>query len=303
MSLTFKAARVILQSRIADSSDPTAVDQALNLAQRKVARARRWPELMRRDFFNTVAAYETGTLVATLDSKTWTITGGTFPTDVATGFYRIALSNSDPWYRIVTRSSGTVVLTNDAYQDATVSGVSYIAYKSHYSLDAAVDRVEEMWLHDDGRVVPLISAATDQQVSQFLHYPSGPGTPTHFYMMERDVDNKAQVLVGPNTPDDIWRVEYLYRRKITEDTFAGNLDESRWPVILALASAILYEPEYYERSIVAMRQYQSLLEEEWAAGGEVETQHIRVGESRYRFPGNNDYLDNLLGFGRVSDPS
>lgn len=303
MALTFAQARTILQSRIADSSDSTAVDQALNQAQREVARARRWPELMVRAFFNTVAAYTTGTVAVTENSTTVTLTGGTWPTAVASGTYRFALSVSDPWYGVATRSSNAIILLAQAYVQDTDASTEYIAYKSHYSLASAVDRVEELWLHEEGHAVPLINAATDAMVTDFLHYPSGPGTPTHFLPIERDSSGNHQVLLGPNTPDDVFRVEYVYRKKTTDDTFTGNLDESRWPVILARAVSILYEPEFYDRHLAAQAEYERLLRQEWQRESETETQVVRVGQARYDYGSQSSYLDSLMGYGKVQDPS
>jgi len=301
MPLTFEQARTILQSRIADSSNPTAVDQALNQAIREVMRAKRWPEVMSRAFFNTVAAYSTGT-VATVGTTSVTLTTGTWPTDVASGKYRFALSVSDPWYQVATRSSGAIILLSDAYIDADVTASSYIVYKSHYSLAYNVDRVEEIWLHKDGESVNLDNAATDERVSDFLHYPSGPGVPTHYYNMERDSSGYRQILLGPETPDDVYRIEYTYKRKAIPDVLAGNLDESRWPVVLARASSILYEPEFYERHLSAQAEYERLLKIEWENEGESETQHVRVGQNRVDY-GIDGWPASLIGYGRVQDPS
>jgi len=298
--LTFEQARTILQSRIADSSNPTADDQALNQAQREVARARRWPELVVRAFLNTEAAYSTGT-VATDGTTSVTLTSGTWPTTVASSKFRFALSTSDPWYEVATRSSASIILLNAAYVDDDQTAASYIVYKSHYSLASAVDRVEEMWLHDAGRHVPLHSAATDQHVTEFLHYPSGPGVPTHFYNMERDASGNRQILLGPNTPDDVYRIEYTYKKKTTDGTL--SLDETRWPVILSRATAIRYEPEFYERSLVEMQRYEKLLADEWAREGETEIQEVRVADTRFRYPTRRGYYNDMMGFGRVSDPT
>ena len=302
MSLTYTSARQILQGRIADSSDDDAVNQVLDQAQREVARARRWPELMVRGFFNTVAAYETGT-IATDGTTGITLTGGVFPTDLATGKYRFALSTTDPWYEVATRTSGTAAVLSQAYIDPNQTASSYIVYKSHYSLASTVDRVEELWLHDAGNAVPILNAATDQMVTNFLHYPSGPGVPTHYYSVERDSSGNRQILLGPNTPDDVYRVEYVYRKKTTDGTFNGNLDESRWPVILARASAILYEPEFYERSLQEMQRYKLLLDEEWRNENESEVQSVRIGQTRVDYPQVGSDYAGLMGFGRVADPS
>lgn len=302
MALSFAQARTIAQGRIADSSDNDAVDQALNQAQREVARARRWPELIVRAFLTTVAAYDTGTVAVTNGSATVTLTDGVWPADIATNpAYRFALSPSDPWYTVSARDSDTQITLADNYVGATGSGKSYVVYRSHYVLPSAVDRVEEMWLHDDGRMVPLRHVTTDQQVTEFLHYPSGPGVPTAWYSMERASGGERQVLLGPATPDAIYRVEYTYKKKTTDGTL--SLDESRWPVVLARACALLYEPEFPERAALAQREYKRLLRDEWASESESQTQSVRVGQSRVRYPSSGGYLDDLMGHGRVQDPS
>lgn len=303
MALTFAQARTRLQAHIADSSNSTSVDQALNQAQREVARAHRWPEMMKRGYISTVAAYSTGTMAVTNGGTTWTLTGGTFPTDVATGLYRISLGVSKPWHTVITRSSGTEVLTTGmAFLGTTVTASGYIVYKSHYSLASDVDRVEELWLHDNGGgAVPLENAATDEKVTDFTHFPAGTGVPTHYYMMERDSSGYRQILLGPDTPDGTYRIEYVYRKQTTDDTFTGNLQESRWPVIVARASAILYEPEFYERHVAAQREYERLLDIEWNNENESETEFVRVGQTRIAIPG--DDIEYLMGRGTVADPS
>lgn len=299
MAITFANLRTIAQGALGDSSNSTFVDQCLNHAQREVARAHRWPELMVRAFFNTEAAYETGTVAVANAGTTWTLTGGTFPTTVATYKHRIAKSVSDPWYEITTRTDATHVET-DAYQQDTETASSYIVYRSHYSLASAVDRVEEIWLHEEGHAVPLINAATDEQVTEFSHYPTGTGTPTHFYMMERDASGNKQILLGPDTPDDVFRVEYVYRKETTDDTY--SLDESRWPVVLARALALAYAPKHYERSVAEQAKYKRLLAEEWGNESEVETPYIRVGQTRVAYPRVGRWPEHLMGYGTVEDP-
>lgn len=302
MAIVFADLLTILQKHIGDSSNTTFATQCLNQAQREVRRARRWPEAMgARKFVNTVAAYQTGTVAVTANSTTVTLTGGTWPSDVATGSYRFALSVSDPWYTVATRSSDSVILLAEAYVGDTDASTTYVAYKSHYALDATVDRVEEAWLHRAGSAPKLVNAATDQAVSDFQHYPSGVGVPTHFLPIERSSSTTRQILLGPETPDDVYRIEYTFKTKSTDGTY--NLDESRWPVVMAKALALAYQSDNYERSLAEERRYQALLRDEWVAEGEVETQSVRVGESRVRFPGGDDWISSLMGFGRVADPS
>lgn len=298
-ALTFAQGLTILQAAIADSSNTTFATQCLNAAQRDVARAHRWPELMVRAFFNTSAAYSTGTVAVSAGGTTWTLTGGTFPTDAATGLYRIALSATSPWYTITTRTDGTHVVTA-AYQDDAETASGFLMYKSQYSLASDVDRVEEIWVHTGGDAVPLCNATTDQEVTQFLHYPDGPGVPTHFYNMERDASGYRQILLGPSTPDDVYRVEYVYRKQLTDGTL--GLDDSRWPVVLSRAKALAYEPEFYERSLREQKRYEELLAAEWGHERESESIGGRVGQTRVTAPNYRGY-DYLIGLGTVPEPT
>lgn len=298
MALTFAQARTICQARIADSSNSTAVDQAIDQAQREVCRAKRWPELMGRAFFLTSAAYSTGTVAVANGATTWTLTGGTFPTDAATLLYRLSLGLSSPWYEVVTRTDGTHIETA-AFQGSTVTASGFLIYKSHYSLPSTVDRVEQLWLHDSGEARELENAVTDSHVTDFTHYPSGPGVPTHFMSIERDASGNRQILLGPETPDAVYRVEYTYKRKPTAGTLA--LDDTRWPIILARACAILYEPEFYDRHLQAQAEYERLLKKEWADELETETQGFVLGEGRVNRP---DWgFDGLIGRGTVPEPT
>lgn len=285
MALTFAQGLVILQARIGDSSNSTAATQALNAAQRDAARRHPWPELRTRAFVSTVAAYSTGTVAVSNGGTTWTLTGGTYPTDVATGKYRIALGVNKPWHTIITRTSGAAVETTGmTFLGTTVTASTYVAYKSHYSLASDVDRVEEVWLHDNsGGARQLFNAATDQKVTDFMHFPSGPGIPTHYMNIERDASGYRQILVGPETPNGTYRLEYVYRKQLTDGTL--GLDDSRWPAVLAKACAILYEPEYYERHVAALREYEALIEEQWTDENESETEYVHVGQGRLDAPG------------------
>lgn len=299
MDPTFIQARVIVQKAIADSSNSQHVDFCLNEAQREVARARKWPELMGRAFLETQASYGTGTVLVTDGDATVTLTGGTFPTDVVG--MRFAIGTSAPWYPVRTRTDGTHIELGSPYRQDTDATASFLVYKSNYSFPDFVERIEEMWLHETNGVVPMHHAVTDQEVSAFMHYPSGTGTPMSWYMMERDSAGNRQVLFGPQTPDDVFRVEYTYRRKVVDNQFSGNLDDSRWAVIVSRAKAMAYEDEFYDRSVEEMRRYELLLTKEWNAGDDAETMSVQVGQDRVDYPHSVDF-NNLISRGTVEDP-
>lgn len=296
MAMTFNQLLGLIYRDIGDSSDSTTATYALNAAQRAVGRLKPWTELLDRKYFVTSAAYSTGTVAVTFNSTTVTLSSGTWPSDVASGTYRFQLSVSDPFYSVATRSSDTVILLAQAYQGSTDSSTSYLVSKPHYSLDSTVDRVREMWLHDAGRAIPLVNAETDQNVTQFLHYASGPGTPCAYLNIERDASGYRQVLLGPATPDAIRRVEYSFVKKTTDGTW--SLDDSRWPCVLSYAKALLYERDNYERSLKEMERFRVLLQDEWASTKETEDRGIQVGQARVAYPqGDDPWLSSLPDFG------
>jgi trans-aconitate methyltransferase len=96
-------------------------------------------------------------------------------------------------------------------------------------------------------------------------------------------------------------VEYTARRKVVDNQFTGNLDDSRWRLITALAKSMAYESEFYDRSLIELKRYRELLAEEWGAGDEIETQSVRVGQDRVDMPFFTG-MDSLLSRGRVQDP-
>lgn len=299
MAIVFADMLSDLQRNVGDSSATTFHTRCLNVAQRKVARARRWPELIDRKFFNTEAAYSTGTVAITVDTATVVLTGGVFPSTVASSTYRFALGNTDPWYGVSVRDSDTQVTLADNYIDATVTASSFIVYKSHYTLDATVDRIEEVWLHSSGNTVPLVNAVTDEQVTEFIHYPSGPGEPTHYYPMERDATTATtrQILLGPATPDDVYRVEYVFKKKTTDGTF--SLDESRYECVMAYAEYLAYKPKHQERSAAALRRYHVELGTEWTDEGETTDKGFIMGDTRVRYPGEGYDYGRIIGDGTV----
>lgn len=278
-AIDYAAARTILQKRIADASNATEVDQAIDQAQREFAKRHFWPELRVRAFFQTYAAYQTGT-VATDGTTQVVLTGGVWPATVESLKWRFALSNSAPWYTAGTRDSDTVLQLAEAYIGSDETASKFIIYKSHYSMPSTVDRIEQIWIHRDSEAVELKDATTDEEVSDFRHYPDGPGTPTHFLPIEEDASGNAQILLGPATPDTAWRVEYTARRKTVDGTFEFP---DRWPAVLAKASSILYENRFYERHLRALQVYETLVATAIAEDRDVEQPSGRLGDDRVNY--------------------
>lgn len=295
--ITFSEIRTIIQRRIADASDATKVNQAINQAQREFAKRFFWPELRVRSFIQTYAAYKTGT-ITTDGTINVVLDSGVWPATVASQAWRLALAHNAPWYEIATRTDNENIELAEAYIGANVAGSAYIVYKTDYAMPSNCNRVESVWLHKDSESVELIDALTDEEVSDFRHYPSGPGTPTHFLPIERDGSGNKQYRIGPAIPDSVWRAEVFYRRETVDDTFEFP---DRWPAIVARALAELYEEKFYDRHLRAMATYETLVASAILEERDVEQPSGRVGQDRVDL--GPEMNRPLTGTWSVEDPS
>src|SRR5690349_1387866 len=212
MATTFSAAKTILLNNLGedDSATDTFAGQCLDQAQRDVARAHPWPELYTRAFVNTVDDYSTGTISITGGGGSAAVTGsGTvFPSAVASSSYRFALSAGSEWYTVSVRGGDTSLTLAQNYVGATVSGSAYVLYKSIYTLASDVDRVESLWLHNGTSFAELEYVPSEAWLRDFGHFPTGLGVPTRYTTVERDSSGYVQIMVGPQAPNAIYRIEY-----------------------------------------------------------------------------------------------
>ncbi len=103
---------------------------ALNDAIDMLAQDHRWPWYLRKAYWSLQTPYTTGTITVTNASTTITGSGTTFPAWAASGNLLIA----GKVYGVATRSSGTVLLMDDAFGGDTASGLSYVLFQDEYAL-------------------------------------------------------------------------------------------------------------------------------------------------------------------------
>lgn len=296
MATSFAQAKTILLNNLGedDSATDTFAGQCLDQAQRDVARECKWPDLYTRAFFTTVDDYSTGTVTVTNDSAAVTGSGTVFPTAVASSSYRFALSVGSQFYTVSARGGDTSITLAQNYVGSTASGQTYILYKSIYALASDVDRVEWMVLHDGTRAVHLFEQPSEQWVSDFGHFPLGLGVPDRFTPVERTAAGVVQVLLGPYAPNAVYRVEYGYRKTITEGSFV--LGEALIDLVICRAQALLYERDHFQRSIAKNREYRDLLQREVERAGDADST-FTLGAGR--LIGTSDYFHRLMDHGTV----
>jgi hypothetical protein len=296
--IDFSTAKTILMNNLGKDDPATAifVGQCLNQAQRAVARAHKWEELSSKEaFFNTAAEYHTGTVAVTLDSKTVTGTTTVFPTLVAEGRYRFALSTGAQFYGVASRGGDTSLTLAQPYVGATASGLSYSLYDVLYPLAADVGRVESMQLHDGTRVVEMFEMPSEGWATDFS-FPAGPGVPNRYVMSGRSADDEPQVLLGPSAPDAVYRVRYTYKKRVKDGEFA--LSDPLVDLVIQLGQALSYRRDHYKRYVAEMQMFRTALMEEIARSGDSDGD-FTIGTGRAL--GTTDYLTDLMNFGSVED--
>lgn len=280
MSITFAQAKTIISDDLGESDADTLtfIGQMLDQAQKDVAKAHQWACLTGRKFVNTVNDYSTGTVTVTNASATVTGSGTVFPAAVATAAYRFALSATSQWYTVTTRGGDTSLTLAENYVGTTAAGSAYVLYKSVYVLASDVGRVKEMWLHNGTEQIPLAYQPGEAWATDFNHFPTGLGRPTNWALSERDSSGNVQVLLGPYAPDAEYRIEYTYRKRITEGSFV--LDDDLTDLIIQRAMALVYKRDHYPRFQAEQSEYLRMLKREIASSSDVGPDVFVVGQGR-----------------------
>jgi len=220
--------RVIALSNNSDAR--TYVQRAVEQVAYDVWMQYPWHERKKEAYVNTVAPYDTGTVTLTLASTTITGSGTTFVEGMVGR--KIALSYDDPYYKIDTFTSTTVMATDRAYVEATASGSSYVIYDDMLMLvemDALLaGSLIVMSAGYDYPLDDLTSAGWDN----LGHMPRVSSRPTAFRLVPDD-GGRTTIQVWP-VPDAAYAIRYEYLQKYED---FGQIHESRRDVVMAGASA------------------------------------------------------------------
>lgn len=298
MAISYAQAKTILLNTLGedDSAYDTYAGQCLDLASRDVARAHGWPELWTQAFVNTSDDYSTGTAALTNASTTVTFTGSVLPSTVVTALYRFALSATTQWYGSATRTDDTHLELSQAYRGATTSSTSFVLYANVIALATAVDRLESVWLHNGTTATELEYVPSAQWLMNFGRFPTGLGTPEFYTTWGRDSSGNVLIMVGPQAPNDVYRLEYTYFKKITEGEF--TLSEPLIDLIICRAQSLLFERDHFQRHLAKQAQYERQLAREIERAGDVVQGGISIGAGRLLQ--TDSYLTDLMDFGTVS---
>lgn len=151
---------------ITDATDLSNIKRWINLAYKEVQEAYDWQWRQKWGVFQTILIYETGTVTATLSSRT--LTGdSTVWTSAMVGRY-IRINGQTDVYRISAVASGTSLTLDMPYTDTTTAGLSYKIFNLFYSLNPDVSTEDDVLLVKSGTVSRELLAIDNKEFSNMI---------------------------------------------------------------------------------------------------------------------------------------
>jgi hypothetical protein len=211
-STLWSYARKQYGDRVGTKADQEIQD-AVNDAVWMVALARKWPYLHTSGRINLKAYYNTGTLAVTNARATVTLTGGVFPANAASADLLIGST----WQSILTRDSNTQVTLDNAWGEASATGVSYTIAQYSYTLPSDLISIEHILPGSAWPWGPEPVSAALLEVSR-MRTPTGQNVPCVFGI------RKDQILFWPfPTEDKMVNITY-FRRPAAMTSSANEMD-------------------------------------------------------------------------------
>lgn len=127
------------------TSDVASIKASINHFYLRLWQKNNWWFARREFVFNTVAKYETGTVTVTQNNATVTGSGTAWTSDMVGRKFMI--SDNTQSYKILSVTSGTVLILDTVYQDTTKSSQAYGIYKDTYLLDDRITKV--LWMRQN----------------------------------------------------------------------------------------------------------------------------------------------------------
>ena len=246
-----------------------------------------WSYFKRRLQVVTEASYSTGTVVYTASSRTFTLTGGTFPANAIYGNIRV----NDVSYPIQSRTSGTaVVIRAQGAPAADITSTTFEWYRESYPFPCNWWRMDELVDISDSRGLKYKSPSAALQLQH--SYSNQTINRPEWYTIRNDdrFANSVSLILGPppNTVRTYEAAEYQGGRPlevfeyatgtaaITADTTTVTGTSTVWNATTHLGAVIrldtsttaptspfgnidgTYNPAAYTRRVVAVASTTSL---------------------------------------------
>lgn len=157
------------------SQTTSAIEMAINNAYFQIWNKANWWFARREYYFDTIAAYTTGTLTATKNSATITGAGTAF-TSAMIG-RKLIVGGDDVAYIVKSVASGTSLTLETIYLGTTVSGSTYGIYKHLYRLNDRAMKI--LWAVTSKDKVKL-QESNERRYIHWNAYSTSKGNPTHY---------------------------------------------------------------------------------------------------------------------------
>lgn len=167
----------------------TAIKNVINTSIERISREANWKQLRRRGSFNTIATYSTGTVTATLGSRTITGASTLWLTNTTAAIAvgrRMTIGGSSQRYTITAIGSDTSITVDYAYDGTTASALTYTIYgQEFYNLPIQTNK--EAFIYHEKFGFPYVL----RYLSSHEFYSSSVNTlisytPTHYSMWDVD---------------------------------------------------------------------------------------------------------------------
>lgn len=184
----------------------TAIKNSINTSISRVAREANWRQLRRKNSFNTVATYSTGTVTCTNGSTTITgsstawLSNGTAPIVIGR---RMTLGGSNQRYTILAINSDTSITVDYPFDGTTAGSLSYVIYgQEFYNLPIQTNK-EAFLYHEKFGYRYMLHYITSREFNASCINPIISYTPTHYSMWDQDSTiaqpTSASVITGSST--------------------------------------------------------------------------------------------------------
>lgn len=196
----------------ARSDDPlrVSIQRWINQSCRRIAYAYPWDEMRSDQTIVTVAPYGTGTVTATINSKTVTGAGTTFT--VAMEGRKFALVQGGPFYRIATYVSATEVTLAENYVGATVAGSPFVVFQNEYDLNVLTHAIEDTQVIDNAVWYPPLRLYDQREIDAVDYLGRTTGRPSGLCVCASTTVGTPRIRFVP-VPDAVYRVNMRYLRK------------------------------------------------------------------------------------------
>lgn len=213
MSMTFSGLQTEVKRRATRDQSGTTFDTAIknviNFALFRISREAPWRTMRRKQSFDTVTSYTTGSgnASATSNNTLATITGATLLTDGVAIERKVKFSGDGTYYYIKSINGETTITLDRVWQATTKTSMTYeVLPQEAYNLPVQAGHRMFMWHEGYGYPFKL-NYITDQDFFEHGAYLTQKAIPTHYRMWGEDwvraqVSTASAITVSSSSSSD-----------------------------------------------------------------------------------------------------